>query len=163
MIILGIDPGLAYTGYGIVKFKTQSSKFEILNYGCFSTSSIVKHGKRLKKIYQEIKKIIRKYQPDLIVLEELFFAKNVKTALKVGEARGVIILACQETKSPIIEMTPLQVKIFLTGYGRASKKQIQKMIKLKLGLKKIPQPDDAADALALAICGTKLYTNHYKS
>jgi len=154
MIILGVDPGLARTGFGLIK--TEKECLKVLDYGCISTGSKMMSAKRLEKLFLEIKKIIKKYKPNLIVIEELFFAQNSKTALKVGEARGVAILAFNEAKCPILEMTPLQVKMFLTSYGRASKKQIQQMVKIKLNLKEIPKPDDAADALALAICGAKL-------
>ncbi len=155
MIILGIDPGLAKTGFGLIK--KEKEKIKLIDYGCLTTTASVKPGERLKKIYDEIKKIIKKYKPDLVVLEKLFFAKNAKTALKVGEARGIIILACYERKTPFIELTPLEVKLALTGYGRATKKQIQKIVQTLLKLKKIPQPDDAADAIALALCGPKFF------
>lgn len=154
MLILGIDPGLARTGFGLIKLKKNLLK--AIDYGCITTGLKTRRPDRLKKIYQAIKKIIKKNKPELIVIEELFFAQNAKTALKVGEARGVIILACAETKARLIEMTPLQVKVYLTAYGRASKKQIQQMVRLKLNLKETPKPDDTADALALAICGAKI-------
>ncbi|MFN3301769.1 MAG: crossover junction endodeoxyribonuclease RuvC [Patescibacteria group bacterium] len=158
MIVLGLDPGLASTGFGLIEFKKKILK--VINYGCILTQQRESPTQRLKKIYQGIKKIIKKYQPDLIVLEELFFAKNTKTAIKVGQARGVAILACSEAKCPIKEITPLQVKTSLTGYGRATKKQIQRIVKLRLKLKEIPKPDDAADALALAISGFKLFKKY---
>jgi len=158
MIILGIDPGLARIGFGVIK--NENNFLSAIDYGCIITVASTRKEKRLKEIYQAIKKIIKKYQPDLIVIEELFFAQNAKTALKVGEARGVVILACAEAKCLIKEMTPLQVKMFLTSYGRASKKQIQQMVKMRLNLREIPTPDDTADALALAICGAKLATRH---
>jgi crossover junction endodeoxyribonuclease RuvC len=154
MIILGIDPGLASTGFGLVE--TEKGTFKAIDYGCISTSPKTPLVKRLKKIFLEIKSIIKRNKPDLIVIEELFFANNAKTAIKVGQARGVAILACAEAKCEITELTPLQVKMFLTSYGRASKKQIQQMVKLRLNLEKIPTPDDAADALAIAICGAKI-------
>lgn len=153
MIILGIDPGLARTGFGLVEVKKNILK--AIDYGCIETGAKTKLSKRLKKLFLKIKKIIKKNKPNFIIIEELFFAKNVKTAVQVGQARGVIILACDEINSPIIEISPLQVKTLLTGYGRASKKQIQKIVKLKLNLKEIPKPDDTADALALAVCGAK--------
>lgn len=159
MIILGIDPGLARTGFGLIEVKEKSLK--AIDYGCIVTGLKTRRPDRLKKIYQAIKKIIKKNKPELIVVEELFFAQNAKTAIKVGEARGAIILACAETKVQLLEMTPLQMKIYLTAYGRASKKQIQEMVKLRLKLKEVPKPDDTADALALAICGARLIKKKY--
>lgn len=160
MIIIGIDPGLARTGYGVILIsdKTKSDKkYQLLDYGCLTTSSNLPNYLRLKKIYQLFKKIIKKYQPDLCVIEELFFAKNIKTAMKVGEARGVILLALAERNIPLLVLTPLQMKMSLTAYGRATKKQIQKVVQTLLSLKTLPQPDDAADALALALCGARLF------
>ena len=148
--IMGIDPGIATTGYGIIKYK--ANKIVAVDYGCIITSPKLSFSERLKKIHSELKKIIIRYHPSRIAIEELFFAKNVKTALKVGEARGVILLTVIQSKIPIFEFTPLEVKQAITGYGRASKQQIQKMIKILLNLKEIPKPDDAADALAIAIC-----------
>jgi len=153
MVILGIDPGLARTGFGLIK--KNKNNLKLIEYGCFTTSTRTPIPLRLKKIYQNFKKIIKKYKPNLCVVEELFFDKNAKTAMKVGEARGVIILAINQGNSHFLSLTPLQVKMTLTNYGRASKKQIQKMVQFLLRLKKIPKPDDAADALALAICGAK--------
>ncbi len=152
MIIFGIDPGLATTGYGVIKTKIKSQKIELIDFGCIITKSEFSDDKRLEKIYKELKKIVKKHKPAKIAVEELFFAKNVKTALKVGEARGVILLVAREVKVPVFEFTPLEVKLAITGYGRASKQQMQKMIKNLLGLKEIPKPDDVADALAVAIC-----------
>ncbi|MEK7166946.1 MAG: crossover junction endodeoxyribonuclease RuvC [Patescibacteria group bacterium] len=149
MIILGIDPGLAITGYGIINETKQG--INLIAYGCINTSSKFSAIERLEKIYQELRKIIKKYNPEKIGVEKLFFAKNAKTALMVGEARGVILLTIKQAKVPFFEFTPLQVKQAITTYGRASKQQIQKMIKLILNLKEIPKPDDAADALAIAI------------
>ncbi|MFH1838146.1 MAG: crossover junction endodeoxyribonuclease RuvC [Candidatus Kuenenbacteria bacterium] len=149
MLILGIDPGLATTGYGIINETKQEMK--LIVYGCINTVPSFSTIERLEKIHQELKKIIKKYKPDKIAVEELFFAKNAKTALKVGEARGVILLTIRQNKIPFFEFTPLQVKQAITSYGRASKQQIQKMIKIILNLKEIPSPDDAADALAIAI------------
>lgn len=149
MIVLGIDPGVALLGYAILK--TQGNNLEVIDYGCIETSSQEDFSQRLIQIYQKLKLIIKKYQPDKISIEDIYFAKNVKTAIKVSEARGVAILAAAETKAEILEYTPLQVKQALTGYGRAPKIQIQKMVKMILKLKEIPKPDDVADALAIAI------------
>lgn len=150
MVILGIDPGLATTGYGIIK--TQNGKLEIIDHGGILTDAHLPFSSRLLIIYQAIKKLILTYKPDIVVIEEIFFCKNVKTALRIGQVRGVIILAAIEFNCPISEYTPLQVKQAVTGFGRAHKKQIQEMVKILLNLKTLPKPDDAADALALAIC-----------
>lgn len=150
MLILGIDPGLADCGYGLVK--TEGNKFVCLDYGSIKTSPQETLGSRLATINTELQKIITKYQPELVAVEELFFCKNLKTAIVVGQARGVIILTCQQQGLPIVEFTPLQVKQAVAAYGGADKKQVQKMVKLLLGLAELPQPDDAADALAIAIC-----------
>lgn len=159
MVILGIDPGLATTGYGIINLQTANGRLQIVDYGCVRTSAKLFFADRLKIIYSEIEQLVKKYQPDKIAIEKIFFAKNVKTAMQVGEARGVITLAAVQNNLSILEFTPLQVKQALTGYGRASKEQIQKMVKAILNLREIPRPDDAADALAIAITGanTKIY------
>lgn len=151
MIILGIDPGFARTGYGVIEEKNK--KLEVLDYGCLSTSASLSFPKRLKKISDGMGKLIEKYRPEICAVEKIFFCKNTKTAIDVGQARGVVILTAAEKKLEIREFTPLQVKQSITGYGKAEKQQIQKMIKIILNLKEIPKPDDAADALALAICG----------
>lgn len=151
MVIFGIDPGLATTGYGIIKIKNRNAKIKIIDYGCVKTSAKLLLAERLEIIYKELEKLIKKYKPDKIVIEKIFFAKNVKTAMQVGEARGVVTLLAIQNRIPIFEFTPLQIKQALTGYGQASKEQIQKMVKIILGLKEIPKPDDVADALAIAI------------
>lgn len=149
-IILGLDPGLAITGYGIlIKEKGQ---FLVVNYGVIETPVRLTFPQRLDLLHQELKQIIKKYRPDVIAVEELFFAKNVKTALVVGQARGVLVLTAIQSGADFYEYTPLQVKQALTGYGRADKNQIQQMVKIILNLKQLPKPDDAADALAIAIC-----------
>lgn len=150
MIVLGIDPGLATTGYGIVK--NENDKMEVINYGCIQTTPQLLFNSRLRIISEEIKKLIFTYKPDIIVIEEIFFCRNVKTALQIGHVRGVIMLAATEDNIEINEYTPLQVKQAITGFGRADKKQMQEMVKILLNLKTIPKPDDAADALALALC-----------
>ena len=150
MIILGIDPGIATTGWGIIK--NQDSKIKLQDYGCIKTDAKSKFPVRLDIIHKELKKIINRYKPDVVAVEELFFAKNVKTAINVGHARGVVILAAVESSVPVMEYTPLQVKQALVGYGRAEKRQMQNMLKVLLGLDKIPKPDDASDALAVAFC-----------
>ncbi|MBU4331756.1 crossover junction endodeoxyribonuclease RuvC [Patescibacteria group bacterium] len=149
-IILGIDPGIATTGWGVIR--TEKNDVKLVNYGCIITSSKTAFSERLNLIHKKLKQIIKKHKPTKAAVEELFFAKNVKTALKVGEARGVILLTAIQTNLMIEEFTPLQVKQALCAYGRAEKAQVQKMVKLRLNLKDIPKPDDAADALAVAIC-----------
>jgi len=156
-IILGIDPGIAITGYGVIKFHRK--KISIIKCGAITSGAKEPFGQRLNKINLELNKIIKKYKPDEIAVEKLFFAKNTKTALKVGEARGVINLTIWKNKKKLREFTPLQVKQALTGYGMASKKQIQTMVKQQLCLKEEPKPDDVADALAIAICSA--YTKEY--
>lgn len=150
MTILGIDPGIAITGYGIIK-QTGNNQLSMIEYGCIRTSKKDEHADRLLKIYTDLRKIIKKHKLDTIAIENIYFAKNVKTAMKVSEARGVVALASCQSRAQIFEFTPLQVKQSLTGYGRATKVQVQKMVKLILKLENIPKPDDAADALAVAI------------
>jgi crossover junction endodeoxyribonuclease RuvC len=150
LTILGVDPGFALTGLGVIKQKEQQLK--LVDFDCIKTRAGDEYSQRLRKVNHDLKKYIKKYQPDLIAVEELFFAKNVKTALKVGQARGVVLLTAIQAKVPVVEFTPLQVKQAISGYGRADKKQVQQMVKLMLKLKQVPQPDDAADALAVAIC-----------
>lgn len=151
MTILGIDPGTATTGYGIIK--SDKGKLTAVEYGCISTSKNNPPAERLLEIYDDLSKLIKKFKPQVIVVESVYFATNVKTAISVAQARGVVLLAAQKNKLKILEFTPLQVKSALTNYGKADKKQVQHMIKTLLDLKSIPKPDDAADALALAICG----------
>ncbi|MCD6442019.1 crossover junction endodeoxyribonuclease RuvC [bacterium] len=151
MIILGIDPGYAITGYAIIKVDSQTKLISLIDYGCILSSSKDIFSKRLLILYKKVEEIIEKYNPDKMAIEHIYFAKNVKTAIKVSEARGVIILAAVIKKIDVLGFTPLQVKQALTGYGRASKNQIQQMVKNILKLKSIPRPDDAADALAIAL------------
>lgn len=150
MIILGIDPGLSDTGYGIIQ--KNNNKLALIGYGCITTDKSNKFQNRLGAISKELKKIIQKFKPDIAAVEELFFCKNVKTALLVNQARGAIIVTLDSAHTPMYEYTPLEVKQAITGYGKASKFQIQQMVKALLGLKVIPAPDHAADALAIAIC-----------
>ena len=152
MIILGIDPGFARTGYGVIEEKNKNLR--VLTYGCLSTPSGLIFEKRLKKIHEGLNDLIKKYHPEVCAVEKIFFCKNTKTAIDVGQARGVVILTAAEKNLEIREFTPLQVKQSLTGYGKAEKQQVQKMVKLLLDLREIPRPDDAADALALAIVGS---------
>lgn len=150
MIIIGIDPGYAIVGIGVVEYK--GNKFRTLEYNAITTPAGMPTVERLKKIYQEMTMYIEKYNPDAVAIEELFFNSNQKTAINVAQARGVLLVAVANKNIPICEYTPLQVKQSVTGYGRADKQQIQQMVKMMLGLNAIPKPDDAADALAIAIC-----------
>ncbi|MCI6458720.1 MAG: crossover junction endodeoxyribonuclease RuvC [Clostridium sp.] len=150
MIILGIDPGIAIVGYGIIEYK--NNKFKVIDYGAIFTPASTSTTKRLEKIYKGIDILIKNYNIDEVGIEELFFNKNVKTAITVAQARGVILLACSHNDKPIYEYTPLQVKQGVVGYGRAKKLQVQQMVEIILNLKEIPKPDDVADALAIAIC-----------
>lgn len=149
MIILGIDPGLATIGYGVIE--VIGNKFKTLEYGIISTPAKMDFANRLLKIHRDLDIIIRKYRPDDIAFEELFFNKNVKTAINVAHARGVLILTSKMYNEELYEYTPLQIKQAVVGYGRADKNQVQQMVKFILNLEKIPKPDDAADALAVAL------------
>lgn len=148
--ILGIDPGFGRVGWGIIV--QAGSEWRMANYGCIETSMQDPFIDRLAGLHQEILKLIKKYQPTRMAVEDLFFFKNLKTAIKVGQARGVILLTAVENKISVDEFTPLQVKQSITGYGRAEKCQMQKMVQTILGLKKKIKSDDAADALAVALC-----------
>ncbi|HDH31760.1 MAG TPA: crossover junction endodeoxyribonuclease RuvC [Candidatus Wolfebacteria bacterium] len=152
MIILGIDPGIADTGYGVIQVNGQ--KLACVDYGSIKTKAKTELPERLEIINLELKKQIKKHKPNLMAVEQLFFCKNVKTALVVGHARGVVLLTAKQNKVPVVEFTPLQIKQAVSSYGQASKAQVQKMVKLILNLKEIPKPDDAADALAAAICAS---------
>ncbi len=154
MIIIGIDPGTATTGYGVIKMEKADP--QCVSYGLIETSPSLAASERLKIINNELNKLIKKYRPQAIAVENLFFFKNLKTAMPVSQARGVILMTAAKKKIPIYEFTPLQVKMTMTGYGKAEKKQIQKIVKILLDLKEIPKPDDAADALAIAICCSRV-------
>ncbi len=151
MIIVGFDPGIATLGYGVIKTE-KGLKPQMIDYGIVSTPKEENLAVRLAMLERGIKQIIEKFKPDEIAVEELFFAKNVKTGIAVAHARGVILLTAIKECGKLFEYTPLQIKQALTGYGRADKNQIQQMVKTMLGLKGIPRPDDAADALAVALC-----------
>ena len=148
--ILGIDPGFGRIGWGVII--QENSDWVVVNYGCIETSMKEQFVDRLAELHKEIVKVIKKYKPTRMAVEDLFFFKNLKTAIKVGQARGVILLAGVENKLKIDEFTPLQVKQAITGYGRAEKKQMQKMVQTILQLKQPIKSDDAADALAVALC-----------
>ena len=150
MRILGIDPGYATIGYGIVD--TNGFKFSVAGYGAITTPAKIPFEKRLKSIYDDMITVIDKYKPDELSIERLYFNSNTTTAIDVAQARGVIVLACESRGVKINEYTPLQVKQAVTGYGKAEKRQVMEMVKNLLGLKAVPKPDDTADALALAVC-----------
>lgn len=150
MIILGLDPGIAITGYGIIK--KDLDVFECLNFGYIKTSQKDSGPERLRLLRAELDHVIKSYKPKVAAIERLFFASNTKTAISVAQARGVILETLASSRIETCEYTPLQVKQAVTGYGRAEKFQVQKMVKLLLNLEAYPRPDDAADALAVAIC-----------
>lgn len=160
--ILGIDPGFGRLGYGIVE-QMGGNSWQAVTYGCIETSAQKKFVERLKEIRDELEEIIKKYCPTRMAVEELFFFNNAKTAMDVGQARGVVLLVGIQHDLPIDEFTPLQVKQGLTGYGRAGKDQMQKVVALALGLKEKIKSDDAADALAIAIiAGQSLWLKKIK-
>ncbi len=150
MVILGIDPGYAIVGYGVVNYT--NNNFKPINFGAVTTPAGMDFPKRLEIIFSGINEIIKANKPDALSIEKLYFNTNTTTAIDVAQARGVIVLAAKLCGVPIYEYTPLQVKQAVTGYGRAEKHQIIEMTKALLGLSKAPKPDDTADALALAIC-----------
>ncbi len=150
MRILGIDPGLAIVGWGIVDY--EKSKFHTVAYGAIRTPAGVCTEERLALIYDGIQALFEQYKPDAMAIEELFFNTNITTGIRVAEARGVLLLAARQAGVAIQEYTPLQVKQAVVGYGRAEKKQVMSMVTMLLGLKETPKPDDTADALAIAIC-----------
>ena len=156
MIIIGIDPGTTNMGFGVIKKSNVSSRkdrgVECLGYGLIKTTSNLSQAEHLREISNGLNRLIKKYQPKYLAVEKIYFFKNAKTIISVSEARGVVLLTAARKKIELIELTPLQVKTCICGYGRATKQQIQKIVKYILGLNKTPEPDDAADALALAIC-----------
>lgn len=157
--ILGIDPGFAKAGWGVID--VEGSDLRLVEYGCFESGKEKDLKERLSLLATCLRKVIKKCKPEVMAVEELFFFKNLKTAINVAQARGVIILTAQENRLPILELTPLQVKQSLSGYGRADKAQVQKMVKMILKLEKIPKPDDAADALAVAIAGSAFWPQKF--
>jgi len=157
-IIFGIDPGIADTGYGIIKI-SNNGQLDCLGYGSIKTKANTPLPDRLAILNIELKKLLKKHKPGLVAIEQLFFCNNAKTALIVGQARGIALLTAQQMAIPIVEFTPLQVKQAVTAYGQAEKTQMQKMVKIILNLKEIPKPDDAADALAIAICAGNTPSN----
>lgn len=149
MRIIGIDPGTGILGFGVVE--VHGSKLKLVTGGVITTPAHTPLDERLEEIFDELTAIIGDTKPDIMSIEKLFFAKNVTTAMSVSHARGVAMLTGRKAKLPIAEYTPMQIKQTLTGYGKADKKQVQEMVRLQLGLREVPRPDDAADALAAAI------------
>jgi len=158
MTILGIDPGYARVGWAVLTIN--NSQLTINNCGCVETSKDKDSQERLADVYKQVCVLIKKYQPDVLAIEELFFTNNAKTAFKVGEARGVIILASAMRKIPVFSYTPLQIKIAVTGYGSADKGQVGRMVKAILKLKELPKLDDTVDAIAVAL--THSFTKKFK-
>lgn len=150
MRILGIDPGFAIVGYGIIEFT--GTEYKTIDYGKITTPAHTQLSKRLKTIYDGICLLLDTFTPECMAVEELFFNTNVTTGIAVGHARGVILLSAANKNIPVFEYTPLQIKQSVAGYGRADKNQVQQMVKMFLKLKEVPKPDDTADALAVAIC-----------
>ncbi|MEG0545641.1 MAG: crossover junction endodeoxyribonuclease RuvC [Oscillospiraceae bacterium] len=150
MIILGIDPGYAIVGFGVINYT--ANKFTVLDFGAVTTPAGMNFNRRIEIIYDEIDALMKKYSPKALAIEKLFYNTNAKTVIDVAQARGVVMLAAQKNRVEAFEYTPLQVKQSVVGYGRAEKKQVQEMTKVILNLDKIPKPDDTADALAMAIC-----------
>lgn len=151
MVVLGIDPGTATTGYGLV-CENEDGSLVVVDFGVILTPPELPMPERLLELYKQLQEIILLHRPQSGAVEKLFFQRNVRTALSVGQARGVVLLALAYAGLPIGEYTPLEVKLAVTGYGGADKNQIQQMVRTLLGLPEIPKPDDAADALAIAIC-----------
>ena len=153
MIVLGIDPGYAIVGWGLIEYK--NNNYSPLRFGAITTEADTDFNERLKIIYDDVHQIIGMFKPDYLAIEKLYFQSNQKTAIMVAEARGVILLAAKQYGIPIFEYTPLQVKTAVTGYGKAKKPQVMEMIRRLLKLPAVPKPDDTADALAIAICHTQ--------
>jgi crossover junction endodeoxyribonuclease RuvC len=150
VIVLGIDPGTAATGYGVVE--QAGTRLRAIEFGVLETLPSGTPGERLVAIHAGVVAMIERHRPELVGVERLFFSRNVQTAFSVGQARGVAVLAAAQSGLPVFEYTPNEVKVAVTGYGRASKEQVQRMVQTLLGLAAMPTPDDAADALAVAIC-----------
>lgn len=150
MKILGIDPGTAVMGYGVIE--SEASDISLVDYGAIVVPEHLKSGERLNYLYHELLKVIRKHKPDTCAVEQPFVAKNVKSAMAIGRAQAIALLAAASQHIPTREYTPAQVKLRVASYGASSKEQIQEMVRLQLGLEETPQPNDAADALAVALC-----------
>jgi crossover junction endodeoxyribonuclease RuvC len=150
VIVLGIDPGTARTGYGLVS--RDGARLQALDFGCLETLSSQELPARLLLIHQGVSELIAEHRPAVVGVERLFFNKNAQSAFAVGQARGVVLLAAAQAGLPVYEYGPHEVKMAVTGYGKAPKDQVQRMVQMILGLTAIPHPDDAADALAVAVC-----------
>jgi len=150
VLVLGIDPGTAITGYGLVREEEEG--LALVGCGVITTPADQPLPQRLRAIYRGLTAIIGEHRPDQVAVEELFFSRNVRTALSVGQARGVVLLAAAEAGLPLYEYKPLEVKQTVAGYGGADKRQVQEMVRLLLDLEQVPEPDDAADAVAVAVC-----------
>ncbi len=157
MIIIGIDPGLATVGFGIIR--KEKNSIIPMSYGCIRTSAKKQNSERLLEIYNELNILFEKYSPSEVAVEKLFFTNNITSAMGVSEARGIIFLAAQQKNIPVTEYTPNQIKQAITGSGRADKKQMQEMIKRLLNLDEVPRPDDAADGLSIALCHINMKKN----
>ena len=157
MLILGIDPGIAIVGYGLVRY--ENNRFTPIDYGAIETHASTPTVDRLIQVHEELYRIVEQYKPDVAAIEELFFQHNQTTIINVAQARGALLMALARHQVPLFEYTPMQVKQAVTGYGRAEKGQIQTMMKMLLGLPALPKPDDVADALAIAICHAHSHKN----
>lgn len=158
MLIFGIDPGVAIVGYSFLNL--ENDNLTLLSSGSIQTKSDVSTPQRLLEIYEDICSLIEKFKPDMASIEKLFYCKNQKTIIPVAEARGVILMALQKYNIPIQEFTPLQVKQILTGFGRATKKEVEKIVKLTLNAERLPKLDDTVDSIAIAICSSRSCLNH---
>lgn len=153
--LIGIDPGYGRIGWGIIEY--QNNRWMHVAHGCIETTKKIPMPDRLEELYRELGSILVTYKPSIGAVEELFFVKNITTGIQVGQARGVILLVMKRLKMKIYEYTPLEIKQAVTGYGKAEKRQIQMLVQMQLGLKDRPRPDDAADALGVALtCATQL-------
>ena len=161
MIIIGIDPGYAIVGIGVVQYT--GNKFRTLEYGAITTPAGMPTVDRLKKIYDSLQGYLDKYKPDAVAVEELFFNNNITTGIGVAQARGVLLLAAERRGVPIFEYTPSQVKQAVVGYGKAEKRQVMDMTRRLLNLSAVPKPDDAADAVAIALCHARSFTSRLQS
>ena len=157
MVILGLDPGIATVGFGLIE--AMNGRFSSIAYGAIRTEAGLPLSKRLNIIYDDLRDMLEQFSPEAVAIEELFFNTNITTGISVAHGRGVMLLACHQKGVPIYEYTPLQVKQSVVGYGRAEKRQVMEMVKNLLRLEKVPRPDDAADALAIALCHGRAATS----
>ncbi|MEA4812927.1 MAG: crossover junction endodeoxyribonuclease RuvC [Anaerolineaceae bacterium] len=152
MLILGLDPGIAITGFGLIRVTDENPSPIIVDYGVINATAEGKTSSRLVYLYEQLSALLDKYQPDYCAVEKLFFKQNVTTGMRVSEARGVIALCLAQKHYPMAELSPNEVKMAITSYGHASKEQVQEMLRVLLNIDFIPKPDDAADGLAIALC-----------